>query len=90
MIIRCSSALVEDVQLLGRTEEMFSRFMSQAKRENGAVMGHGLAASSSAGDDHKARPLQQTVRGESSGDLSQVDFRTAVSGYLQCYSGLVD
>ena len=41
MIIRCSSALVEDTQFLGRTEEMFSRFMSQAKRENAAVMGHG-------------------------------------------------
>ncbi len=30
MIVRCSSALVEDIQFLGRTEEMFSRFMSQA------------------------------------------------------------
>ena len=42
LIVRCSSALVEDIQFLGKTEEQFSRFMSQAKRENAAVMGHGV------------------------------------------------
>jgi len=59
MIIRCSSALVEDLGggHLGRTEEMFSRFLSQAKRENAMVMGHGWTGGSQAGNNHKARPI---------------------------------
>ena len=77
MIIRCSSALVEDIQFLGRTEEMFSRFMSQAKRENAAVMGHGVTGSSQAGDDHKARPI-------AAGAEKRVMWRPITSGLLNC------
>jgi len=77
MICRCSSALVEDVQNLGRTEEMFSRFMSQAKRENAAVMGHGQTGASSAGDDMKARPI-------AAGAEKRVVWRPLTSGLLNC------
>ena len=81
MIIRCSSAHLEDVQLLRRLEEMFSGFMNQAKREKRAVMGHGLAASSSTGDDHKARAI--AANGE-----KRVVWRPLTSGLLNCGKGL--
>ncbi len=77
MIIRCSSALVEDIGNLGRTEEMFSRFMSQAKRENAAVMGHGVTGATAAGDDHKARPLIANAE-------KKVVWRPLTSGLLNC------
>jgi len=79
MIVRCSSALVEDLGggHLGRTEEMFSRFMSQAKRENAAVMGHGVTGATSAGTDHKARPI--AANGE-----KRVVWRPLTSGLLNC------
>ncbi len=79
MIVRCSSALVEDLGggHLGRVEEMFSRFMSQAKRENAAVMGHGQTGATAAGNDHKARPI--LANGE-----KRVVWRPLTSGILNC------
>ncbi len=79
MIIRCSSALVEDLGggHLGRTEEMFSRFMSQAKRENAAVMGHGWTGGTQAGNNHKARSLIANAE-------KRVVWRPLTSGILNC------
>ena len=57
MVIRVSSALVEDVQYLGRTEEMLSRFMSYEKRLNMSNMGFGLSSGSFQGNDHIARTI---------------------------------
>ena len=77
MIVRCSSALCEDVQHLGRTEEMFSRFMSLAKRQNAAIQGHGQTGGTTAGDDLTARPIK-------AGDSKTVVWRPLTSGLLNC------
>ena len=70
MIVRCSSSLVEDVQLLGRTEEMFSRFLSKEKKANLATMGNGMV-----GDDPQIpRPIPLNGTKVWCGDLLQADF----------------
>jgi len=56
---------------------MFSRFMSLAKRENGAVMGHGGTGATQAGDDHKARPIAANAE-------KRVLWRCLTSGLLNC------
>jgi hypothetical protein len=77
LIVRCSSALVEDIQHMGKTEEMFSRFMSLEKRKNAAVMGLGQTGGTQAGDDHAARTI-------AAGAQKRVVWRPLSSGLLNC------
>ena len=77
LIIKCSGALIEDVNDVGRTEEMFTRYMSAAKRMNLASMGHGAIGGSARGDDMFAYPIAH-------GHEKKVVWRPQTSGLLNC------